>query len=571
MNKPKISYIFDEKDPKRFTNTQRIRNYRYLNQFPSQIFHNCLLTRRNVKDIKCLKKLDATNCGLITNQLIHVLKNINSLRFIDNFKDNPSYLIARCKNVTKLIANNQTESLLTENSYNWLRALTKLSQLSINYPNDIKKIENLLKKRNFEKVHFNFRSAGIEKGWKSVNLLDSKNLSLCIKHARDQGLPLFSPETLSKVRNLDFIVVDGSYPTQEMTEYLHNLLENTTNVKSLRIQKCKLSLNDFVQTITENLKKENKLMRFDYYGDIYGPKLENFNCSMFSKDHLQALKLLITDQDLDSYLVGKFLRQIKQLVNLEDLDLRFACLPYADQIVHDLPCNLPSLKKVTLKFGYNGISIKGDIELRLHLNTFLDWIVSLPNLEEIYLAHPSINYCYCSYLEDYTVSPKLRVVEIVETEDIYDLSLLEVEYLEHDLTTILKILSTESLERFIFPIHLESFKQHMVDVVIQNMMRCVNLKEIRLVWWFNLIGPKITKKIMALFASLHYVKEKEFIVEYCKMTGLGKDETEVQDLISDNFGKLKFTKFENCHQVENDLGVSSDICDLLLPNENFSK
>jgi len=532
MKKGKIWYVEEEK------HRQRVKSFRYIRTLSYELHETASadFNLRFAKSIKYLKKFETINPKLIP-RLVQTFNHIKRLQFT-SCGSKEMCLLKRCKNITWLTNALETEKLLRN-----LQTLTQLKLFAVlSYPtsnNYSKELESLLNQKHYEILYFHVES-WTEGSLKPLNFKNTPSLGISMNETKTKDFNLVSSlDTFRKIKSVTLTLDEHC-----SRENLRKFLKSAANIQRLSIHSSQSPFEELAPTEGGIIKSMSGLRDFDYYGRIFGPKFASLNCNMFAKDNLRTLRIVAVDKNLDSYFLGRFLRQIKQLVNLEDLDLHFYCLVYADQIVHDLPCSLPNIKTVNLRFGQYGESIKGDIELRLHLNAFLDWIVSLPNLEEVYLAHPSINYCYCSYLEDYKVSPKLREVQIIETEEIYDLSLLEVEYLEHDLATILKILSTESLEKFVFPIHLESFKQNMVDVVVQNLTRCVNLRELELTLWFNMLGEKTANKVISLFSSFYSLKRRDFIVQYCEAEQ--KENFGSKDLSSPGDMKfnLNFKKFE---------------------------
>jgi len=240
----------------------------------------------------------------------------------------------------------------------------------------------------------------------------------------------------------------------------------------------------------------------------YKENLENIKINSIPNEII-TLHVRIDSPSLN--LLEAFTKQLRKLTILEELRVEINEVNYVNEFLHDLPHNLSSLKKVSVYFER---SKKICYEHNLRMNTFLDWIISLPNLEEIFLSHPYIFCCYCNHLEGYKASSKLRRVSIKETSNPYNCSFLEGEYIYDDLKVILDIFVTENLVHLEFLLHFELFNQNAIDLLDQKLSNCRKLEKLYLNLSVMNINEKLTGKIQKILHSLYYVEKKSIVLRH---------------------------------------------------------
>ena len=218
---------------------------------------------------------------------------------------------------------------------------------------------------------------------------------------------------------------------------------------------------------------------------------------------------------------------MKKFTQLESFSFRMKNEDFVTAFIHDLPQNLLLLKHVSLGFS-TYLKFNSPDQPKLHMNSVLEWLISLPNLEEFQIKHYSFDYCHCAHLQGYQSSQKLRIMKIIETSK---LSADEAEYTQEDLEAILSVIMNKNIEELEIPIHLEGFKQNAFDLFSEKLLQLSKLRTLKLTLWFNILDSKTIVKIQKLLADLYYVEEKVVKIKFFRK--MDKDcESLIQEITS---------------------------------------
>ena len=495
--------------------------YLYRYSFNHEISKTCIKPKVVFKSIKYLCKLRVYP---VKDEFLYIQSICKSIKQLDykDCKDNYKYESRRIYSVMTFLKKSSNLKSIYLYSYNLgtlsRRLLTQLSRL--------KKLEDLRLQEEDEQDVFGRAE------WKSFYLSKLlkfrkyRPINLMLDIFMSENLSL-SPELLSEIKTIDLGYFSSKIPDQkEVLQKLNSVrisdegfyiiglqtkIENMVNLKDLNLLFRDVSLS---QNLILDLSQLKNLKKLSLIGTP-----ENINFESVSND-LTVLNVSFQNSSKNLSLSFKplesFVKKLKDFTKLEELTCQITDLTYVNEIIQNLPHNLSSLKKVDLNFGTWSYNQPIDHEKNLRLKIFLDWMISLPNLEEISLRHPYIFYCNCSYFEGNKALAKLREISIKEQSLKYNCQFLEGEYTYEDFQTILSIFNSEKLESLSLTLHLELWDQKAINWLCQKLMDCKKLRYFYIDIILKDPTDTIIKKLESVlksfsdihkFIQVHYLEE----------------------------------------------------------------
>ena len=261
-------------------------------------------------------------------------------------------------------------------------------------------------------------------------------------------------------------------------------------------------------------------------------EIEKFSPSDFGllefPQRLEALKLRIETEDTleGENTMGDFLRlggKINVLKGLKVLDLRLPTTFYVNQMLHDMKEGMDVMEEVLLEFIEDK---KHAIYEEFYVNSYVEWLATMPRLKRIRMKTTKLNYTYCSFLAGQGGFENLESIEwiddslerIMKWRRDYKTKIWVECKKPEDLGIVLGLVNEEKTESIEIPLVFDGLTGDFgLGRFMEKTGRMRNLKRLRLYVGFKLLEEDHIRLVEEFLRGLN-IKEAECFVCYRELT-----------------------------------------------------